>query len=124
MTTYEDVIKIKKEMEKVEDSYKHTYMKYLSDILEAVGMHEKPVYCKQLEMRGIIKIVPNDFNSQSRPYKFAFYPFKKDGILSRNQRWVSNCFSKFCFVDPLKKSKYEQILEALKESFSVIEEEN
>ena len=123
MTTYEDVIKVKKEMEEVKDSYKHTYMGYLSGILEAVGMHEKPVYCKQLEMCGMIKIVPNDFNSQSRPYKFAFYPFKKDGTLSRNPRYVRDCFIEFCFNHLSKKSEYE-VLKTFKENFSVLEEEN
>lgn len=122
--TYKEVLKEKKKMKKAVSSYKHTYLEYLAYILQNVGMYEKTVCCKQLEMRGMIKIVPDNFYSQSRPYKFEFYPFKKDGTLSRNSRYVGNCFSKFCFVDPLEKSKYEQILEALKENFSVIKEEN
>lgn len=122
MTTYEDVIKIKRVMEEAKASYKRAYVEYLSDILKTLGMYEKPVYCKQLEVRGMIKIVPTGFGEQ--PFNFAFFPFKKDGTLSRNQRCVNNCLSKFCFVDPLKESKYEQILEALKENFSVIKEEN
>lgn len=123
MTTFEDVQKRKEEMWAAEDAYKKTYLDYLTDILKDVGMLNKPVLCKKLQLRGMIKIVSNDFYSNERPYKFAFHPFKKDGALSQNARYVG-CLSSYYFSDIVEAFKLTRVLQTLKENFSVMEEEN
>lgn len=115
MTTYEDMLQAKNDGEAAYFFFKKVFENYLTDILKTLDMYERPVYCRNLKIWGVIRVTPDEVFSgfNYTPFRYTFFPLKKNGDVSQNSKVVSAGFGLPGF------DSYETTVKKLRGNFSL-----
>lgn len=108
VVSYEEMMASKQNLRVVEENFRTTYKNFLVTCLCEMGFWNKRVRFKKTGVEGLLLINERTYY---KPYEIKFYPFIKNGNISKSPRYFLYCSD-------------ESIIKDLTEAFELVGDEN